>query len=469
MCVWMTTADFLNLDNTEILNCLYVNSAVERFLSRSSSGGISACKGMGKTFLLKAKRMQMMLNHDLTNDVIILPKDQLVDTPGPILLDKGHIHFLQSYSNWVDLWISCISIYLLSIDEIRMCVGNSEIQMLDSDVQNLIKLNHTGIFSVLNTVLINKSRERLRETVRASGLLFHLFQKINRTVYLFVDKLEEPFNRYFYKVPGSNAVADGKCNPSLWSYMQLGFAEAVLRLYSGRHHVKIFFGIRQEALYGCEFVTQEPTKIRNELITKLEYTFSDLQKMFEQYVRVEKPQNLLFPELAEENPYQALCGIDTIHHRSGHDEHVWSYLYRHTFQRPRDIMEMALALYENIVQMRNLDIDDNNAIVRTCRHWVNEISTRQCMDYLTSLEPFMALDDNITFTQNLMNFLKGLPTNVFTNDSIKMYCHNSNVCALPVNCSACNCTHFSPLCTISASWALSIKAQVKRAIKIRLR
>ena len=239
--------------------------------------------------------------------------------------------------------------------------------------------------------------------------MFSLLQRIQRPICLFLDKLEEPFNRYFYKIPGTNTVADGRYNASLWAYAQLAFAEAVYRLYSGRHHIKIFYGIRQEALFGCENITRESTKILS-MVTKLNYTYSDLREMCRIYIKQESHENLMLPDLAETNPFKALCGIDTVMHRSGKPEHIWAYIYRHSLQRPRDIMEMALALYENTVHAPDLKKNDENALTRICRHWINEISTRQCMDYLTGLEPFMALEENIAFTQNIMNFLKYLPT-----------------------------------------------------------
>lgn len=178
------------------------------------------------------------------------------------------------------------------------------------------------------------------------------------------------------------------------------------------------------------------------MITKLSYDFSDLREMFEIYIREESDKNLVMPLCVKSNPCKALCGIDYIEHHSGRLEHIWAYIYRHSLQRPRDIMEMALALYENIVCAPNLNAKDESSLVRICRHWINEISTRQCMDYLMGLEPFMAFEENIAFAHNIITFLKYLPTNVFTPDSIKIYCHKINSCASLSACGSCNHMHF---------------------------
>lgn len=441
MCIWNTSADMLDFSSTEIMKCLYINYPVKKFINASNSMGVSACKGMGKTFLLKVKRMKMSNAGEEKENILLLPKNQLVDTPGTILLNKTHIRFLSSYYNWVDLWISCVAIYLLSIPEIKATFSDDEFYELNTNASKLISHEHVGVFSVLGHVLNDKTQKTLRDVIQASNLMFSLLQRIQRPICLFLDKLEEPFNRYFYKIPGTNTVADGRYNASLWAYAQLAFAEAVYRLYSGRHHIKIFYGIRQEALFGCENITRESTKILS-MVTKLNYTYSDLREMCRIYIKQESHENLMLPDLAETNPFKALCGIDTVMHRSGKPEHIWAYIYRHSLQRPRDIMEMALALYENTVHAPDLKKNDENALTRICRHWINEISTRQCMDYLTGLEPFMALEENIAFTQNIMNFLKYLPTNVFTSDSILQYCHRCNENTNEIKCGTCENIHF---------------------------
>lgn len=443
MCVWKTTADTLDFDDVEIIKRLYLNYPVKKFIDAKDSMGISACKGMGKTYLLKVKRIRLMRSESEKEDILLLPKDQLVDVPGPILFNKTQVRFLSSYYNWVNLWIGCISIYLLSVPEIKQSIYAEGISDLDPTVQKLINQDNSGVFSVLSFVLNDGTQKSLRAVAQSSGILFSLIQRIQRPIYFFVDKLEEPFNRYFYRISGHSAVADGRYNSSLWAYAQLGFAEAVYSLYSGRHHIKIFYGIRQEALYGCEHITRESTKIYS-MITKLTYDFNDLREMCKLYIKEEANENLMLPSLANSNPFKALCGIDTIKHRSGRSEHIWAYIYRHSLQRPRDIMEMALAIYENVVRakIQKRLIEDETSVVRICRHWINEISTRQCMDYLTGLEPFMALEENIAFAQNVLSFLKNLPTNVFTLDSIVKYCHKKNKNGGAVECGSCESIHY---------------------------
>ena len=85
-----------------------MNNAVRSFLSATDSKGVAACKGMGKTFLLKAKRLQLQ---EENNSLFLLPKNRLVDVPGTIIIDKMHRKFLSAYDNWINLWLGCKLLY----------------------------------------------------------------------------------------------------------------------------------------------------------------------------------------------------------------------------------------------------------------------------------------------------------------------------------------------------------------------
>lgn len=456
MCVWKVMADTFDFDDSAIKELLYENYPVKKFMNARQSMGISACKGMGKTFLLKAKRMQLQSAKGRESDALLLPKDQLVDTPVAFMLNRANRKFLESYYNWVDLWVSCICIYLLSQEEIKTQFCQADWKGLPVTVNNLIDSRNVGIYHVLSRILAENKRETVRNVIYATGLLFALIQQIHRPVYLFVDKLEEPFNRNFYRIAGSSEVADGRYNASIWAYAQLSFAEAVYRLYAGQHHIKIYFGIRQEALIGAEQITQEAPRITQSLITKLEYSYSDLETMFAQYVQQELPENLLYPELASKEPVKALCGIGKIYHRSGAEETMWAYIHRHSLQRPRDIMEMGQTLYENVVRGPEGLKSDLDQLIHKCRHWINEISTRECMGYIAGLEPFMGTDENIEFTQNILTFARTLPTNVFTKETVLSYCHQSNRNSNSIDCPDCSMIHsFSTLYNIGLLGCIS--------------
>lgn len=437
MCVWSVEADIFDFDDDDILELVYLNNEVKRFLSATDSMGVAACKGMGKTFLLKAKRMQMQKNHS----VLFLPKNRLVDVSGTVYIDKMHMNFLSSYSNWISIWLSCICIYILSLDNFSDIIDIDEKQELPESVQLLLCKENDGIFNVLHKILNLKSKEKLNEIVQSSGILFDYVQRIQQSIVLFVDKLEEPFNRGYYSIPGDSNSAHGKYNSSIWAYAQLAFAEAVYILFSARHHIKIFFSIRKEALYRGEEISIEYNKVRDRVVT-LKYTPEELFEMFSLYISRENDSDLCYPEYARVNPIKSLVGMDIIIHKSGVEENIWDYIYRHTFQRPRDIMEMCIAIHQHIITNKTVRNSEVTEQIRVLRHWINEISTMECQQYLSTLEPFMSQSDNIHFKEEVISLARQLPTNVFTSDSIKYYCHQINKKEDKIDCNSCVGIHY---------------------------
>ena len=438
MCIWNVEADIIDFDDNDIMSLVFINQYIDDFLRAKDSMGIAACKGMGKTFLLKAKRMKMM---DENPGILTLPTDRLVDVSGTIAIGTTQRNFLSSYNNWVALWISCISIYLLSLDIFKSLISESEYNHFDKCIQDLLDSNNIGIFSVLHKVLSYNSKEKLNKVVMASSLLFDYSQRINKAVAIYVDKLEEPFNRGYYSIPGASKSVEGNYNSSIWAYAQLSFAEAVYAFYSSRHHIKIFYSIRREALYRGEEISSEYEKLRNRVI-RLDYTPDELYKMFCLYIENASEKELFYPEYAKQNPIKAWVGFDTIVHKYGLEESVWNYIYRHTFQRPRDIMEMGDTIHNHIICKKNDMIQKTDLCISVLRHWVNEISTMECKSYISFLDPFMNADDNIVFKEEMLRFARTLPLDFFSEKSMVEYCHKMNSNDKQIECINCEKMHY---------------------------
>ncbi|PWJ10269.1 P-loop ATPase, Sll1717 family [Ruminococcus flavefaciens] len=443
MCIWRVSADNISFSDETIMNLLYYNNQVATFMNSNSSKGIAGCKGMGKTFLLKAKRIK--LQNESNNSVLILPKDRMVDASGSLPLDNVHISFLSSYGNWRSLWISCIAIYLLSQEEFEdlrrneLEVNNCKKYLSDFTL-NLLEEKHIGVFSVLHKIIAINDKAILRLIVKDSTILFDIVQKIQSQVAMFIDKLEEPFNADFFRIPGANNSTQGKYNYSIWAYAQLAFADAVNTLFASRNHIKIYYSIRKEALYRGEEIAVDYSKIRDNIIS-LEYTREDLYKMFHGYIKNEDPENLCSPIDVIENPIKALIGVDRISHNSGESEPIWNYLYRHTFQRPRDIMEMCKSIHDHIV--KNADVKNNiKDRTRVLRDWINELSKMECNSYLFFLDPFMKCQGDISYKEQIIDFIKELPTDVLNYELIKEHCCSKNDQKLDDECGECENIHY---------------------------
>lgn len=436
--VWRSQADTIDFQDKDILNILYENNLVRDFLSSDHSIGISATKGMGKTFLIKTKRFQMQSEEN--SGILFLPKDRLVDVSAPVYLTSGQMTLLSNYENWVDLWISLVGIYLLSLPELSNLIDEYDKKFLPNYVWDLINTREfSGIFEVLSIVLLEDNKALLMEVIKSSSYLFNKINKIQRAICLFVDKLEEPFNRHIYKIYSSSKSSQGPINQSIWAYSQVAFAEMTYRL-SARNHVKIFYTIRQEALIGIEQISRESSKIKDNLC-QLSYTSHELFEMYKKYISNETNENLCNYKERDTNPHIAFLDIETMPHRSGINESLWDYIYRHTLKRPRDVMEICNDLCRHIVNDVGLCSKTDGTKERAIRKWVNENSTVFCRTYLYDIEPFMSSNENTFFVEELLDLCKHLNTNVFTKEALEQACQKGNIDCLS-DCVACDKTHY---------------------------
>ena len=434
--IWRAQADSIDFQDKSILNVLYENKLVSDFLSSEHSMGISATKGMGKTFLIKVKRFQMQNTKD---GALLLPKNRLADVSAPVFLTSGQITLLSNYENWVSLWISLVGIYLLSLPELKYLLEDYDKNLLSANIIDLITFKeYSGIFEVLSIILMKEDKASLMEVIKASNYLFTKVNRVQQSVCIFVDKLEEPFNRHIYKINASKS-SNGLTNQSIWSYAQVSFAEMTYRL-SSRNHVKFYYTIRQEALIGIEQVTREYSKLKDNLC-ELVYSSHELYEMFKKYIENESDDNLCYPEEKHNNPSKAFLGIDTIPHRSGVNEKIWDYLYRHSLKRPRDIMEMCNDLCRYVVNDLGVRHKLDGSKERVIRKWVNENSTMFCRSYLFDIEPFLNATNNTFSVSELISIFKHLNTNVFTKEALVLACQKgNNPCSS--DCVTCNNTHY---------------------------
>jgi hypothetical protein len=419
-CVWDIDADIIRIGQGGITKQLFRNSRIDDFLTEEYSMGISGSKGMGKTFVLKCKRL-LSQNEGL----LVLPRDSLLDTAGAIELSKSHIKLLCVYNNWVNLWISCISVFLLSEKEVRSKVYQTDFfDYLSPETIKIIDEPNVGIFSVLKKVLSLKNKRQLNQFIGEAPNLIELLKFTNLEIALYVDKLEEPFNTLNFNTEDNTFQVREGFKLSAWRNSQVAFAEAVYRLYSTLQHIKIFYGIRQEALNSAQELTTEHEKVIGR-IKELQYSNTDLLDMFSLYVKNEKPENLISFSNSKVNntPFEAFIGIKTVMHRTKIDETGWEYLLRHTLKRPRDIMSVCLNLYDNIICDSELRKNEASRLAKF-RICVNSVARSMCEDYIRIQAPLMS--DNIGFADDIISISKNFPTDIFNKDSIVMYCGNMN-------------------------------------------
>ena len=144
---------------------------------------------------------------------------------------------------------------------------------------------------------------------------------------------------------------------SLWQYFQLSLVQAVFQIkndFSGT--IKVFYTLRQEAYYCEESLFGEHRNKINMLTERLYYTKEEHRKIFLDCIRNQDPRLLLRPDLQKTPGYEeeAFLGIKRLTHSYVDDgESLFECIYRHSFDRSRDIQYYGEYLTSRLDEIRS--------------------------------------------------------------------------------------------------------------------
>lgn len=408
MCMWIVDADQIQMSdyNDEIL---YRTRIVDSFVNDPRMLGIESPKGLGKTFLLKSKRMVSQ-----GKGITCFPEDAMCDLLDKVTLNDSLAKYLEDYTNWVDLWKASICISLHKSMHISITSLKEE---LKTENDHLYWELYSSEYLVTPCQIMNRllqcSRNDIRKLqTRVPIYMTIIVSKIRSAVHIFIDKTDQAFRDNIQYISGYSRMSRGPSNDSYWMFAQLALAEAAYSIYVKNAHIRVYFGIRSEALLGAPDDTDLFLQIQS-YIVHLEYSIDELRGMFHHYITLEDDKWLIDPELKENNPEKAFTGLDNIQHGYVKDtddayksETVFDYIYRHTLKRPRDVMHICNKLcYSSLRAEQNYEQK-----TRTLRHVVNRESRLLLQSYIREIGPFV-FDDN---TEGWKITWGMIDTNVFT-------------------------------------------------------
>lgn len=425
MCVWVDDADKLNLSSHE-LNIVYKNRNISAYLKNSNSLGLAGIKGQGKTFLIKVKRKCIMEN----NTAVCFPYNRIVDTiDSCINIDNSLYNYLMDYNMWVNLWKFSICGTILTSNDFKEYLDLSAYNSLNlkADTKSVLelslKLNSRSEPSFLLKQLLQMDIHLLRMILTDTWKLFDRLRDINRSVCIFIDKLDQGFSEYAKNFNEDSKLPGRSRNASFWQYVQYSLAESAYDIYTnGNQHIKVYYTIRHEALIDSIRLNKDKARNIESFITLLDYSKNDLKQMYKLYIENEDKSNLKKYDSRFDKPSEAFIGVEEIKHGyvSDEKENVFDYIYRHTFKRPYDIMKICGALFSTC--------DSESCITTTdIRHVVNNEANKLLTMYLEEISVFLPC--TIEDVEYLAKMLSG---NILNIQLIKTICqvfdleHSSN-------------------------------------------
>jgi class 3 adenylate cyclase len=337
MRAWTVDADDIRVAEDFDEALLHRTPEIDGFLTldRDDKFIVIGTKGFGKTLLLKAKRIL----YQRKTRAVCLPASSLLDKPiGDKIFGKDALAFFAASSlPWAKLWLTAIALATLKhvgrVDGLRV---NPRLARLLADGALHGVIDHF-------VRLLDFSPSDLHRTASdTDGHLVPRIRAVSTPVAIFIDGVDEYFNKHIESAPGRASVA-GEVSPDVWHFAQLGLVEVAYQLRRINHHLKVFAAIRKEA-YARLQTSVMGQQYRGSAVD-IAYPVESLREIFVNNIRLEKADRMVRPERLRADPVEAFVGRTALTDLyTGEAEEVFDYVCRHTLLRPRDLMTIGQRL-----------------------------------------------------------------------------------------------------------------------------
>lgn len=506
---------------------------IDNYISdRPKFWGISAVKGIGKTFLLQVKRMKCSHGSKLCLPLGVKPSpDNRWGTDAIYLEDIKRRTSLNNFDNVVLLWQYCIILYVINqliniryyapyikireradlelLREIRNLfnlkrITESTLEICTSkDYQNLNEIFH----GVLNNPAWTKNvAYDLPVLLLKRRLISDILWAVNKnSIAMFIDKTDQaisqtsaerpayqyPFYGYqfdsiYASIANDDLIRKGDENRiypnttkrqvthvGVWQYLQMGLMKAVYLIKQQFNaQLEIYFTIREEA-FDCDdgLLGENQRKITN-IYASLSYSKEEQKRIFYDCIMHQSDEFLFDPSLKSNNERieEAFVGTKSLCHPYvvGEEETVFESIYRHSFDRSRDIQDYGRVLTDIVPMLRDKDENERSRLVKNC---IENHAAKLTFTLKASLNPKEACyydEKRILLTnywanrENFKQLILRFKKNLFFGEEAKEFCRTYNDEMCVSDCIDCNADHhpFSMLFKIGLLGQINMQLDV---------
>src|SRR6476620_421939 len=306
MRAWTVDADDIRVAEDFDESLLHRTPEIDAFLTpgRDDKFVVIGTKGFGKTLLLKAKRVL----YQREGHAACLPSGNLLDKPiGDKIFSRESIAvFASSPLPWSKVWLSAIALAALkhfdAIDDLKV---GARLGGLVADTRLRSVIDH------FVRLLDFTPSELQRCATDTDGHLVPRLRALNAPLAIFIDGIDEYFNKHVEELPASPSVT-GELSPNVWYFSQLGLVEVAYQLRRINHHVKVFAAIRKEAYSRLPHTTVMAQQYRGSAVDII-YSTESLREIFVNNIRLEKGDRMVRAE-RRMGPIEAFLGRTTVVH-----------------------------------------------------------------------------------------------------------------------------------------------------------
>lgn len=231
---------------------------------------------------------------------------------------------------------------------------------------------------------------------------------------------------------------------NIWQYIQLALmsaADSLFAEFSG--DICVFYTMRQEA-FQCEAfrIGEQNQKVASRLI-RLSYTKDEQREIFYDSIRAQSDAFVLYPNHVEKGQEEfRFLGIEKLCHpyckdKNGNNkaETLFDSIYRHSFDRSRDIQRYGEELTNNLSEIQKCDTtvareEKVKEIIETLAtrlaYCSNDIESTVNPSYYT--EKLRYIPNYWANNENFEKLLRMINKNLLFEDDVRRICRSFNEC-----------------------------------------
>ncbi|MCL2821914.1 MAG: hypothetical protein FWD86_01795, partial [Firmicutes bacterium] len=385
--IWGPSAEDLDGE----LSVLFKTNIIEDFFNTNkppSYFGLAATKGIGKSYLIQSKRrvIENLKDNNITRYAYCLPAGNPARSNnwGTEKIEIGISDISRfmlaklknSFDPWIKLWKYSVLLSIVKRLSKDHDLGLSTDDRLSNSTKALLKnQNYTTVAHIYYSACQignQKEYDDINKDINILKVSLSILERIDKKVALFIDTLDQIF--LFEKEENANIKS------IFWRRFQQSLIVAVNQIINDS--ILINYTIRQEALDDLSELGQQTAKFTKDVLW-IKYSKQDQREMFKAYISNENTEHLFDNKTKTNKHNRAFVGVDTVTHATVkkengafEEEDVFDCIYRHSFDRARDIQEHGKALSKIIETLKNTQLEkDKKTIVRkTIKETAKEIT-----------------------------------------------------------------------------------------------
>lgn len=416
--IWLPDAEYAKGKQTRFQTFTETDILKEFLDKNSNYWGIASVKGIGKTFVLQIKRVKQAKGIIRLPHCVLPSTDNNWATEHLKFESPEQFGKVKSIDKLVSFWKYILIMYVVTQgipkDKLDQYLEHSSHtkHLTDMTTDLLMERNEYNLNYISKTVLLNSDWNQLAEKdlSRMSIMCINLLHNSD-DVAIFIDKIDQALPQGTSELPADctncsrvnscedctspeksiifcqNDCASKNCcfgceiysstfsnvnlrifqesgriiysHVNLWQYFQLALVQAVSEIkveFNGK--VKVYYTIRQEAFFCESHIFGENSQKVTSLTVRLWYSKDQHKKIFYDCIRNQENDLLFDSDKKNKEGYEeeAFLGVNKLCHPYVENgvESVFDSIFRHSFDRTRDIQRYGEILTEHLNEIKNI-------------------------------------------------------------------------------------------------------------------